>query len=431
MRILLAGLAALSVVAAPVNSTVDGVWRTDGYRQLIEVAGGKLTTYDVTEDSCLPGSVTGTGDGTTFAANEGLVATVDRRAGKLSFDGDLGVRFLHRLPALPAQCRARPSSDALSTFDIFWHTLAENYPFFAAKGVDWPAEGRAARQQVAAHPDRLYNVLCGLISPLHDAHVGLFTPDRRCTSLRPGTPDPATTIPRTVAVADANLDAPVRHWAGGGYADLPGGIGYLRIESFQGYTGTFAGDRAALGNALDEIFTTARISALHGLILDLRVNGGGADPLGLQVAARLTNAPHFAYAKRARNDPRDPARFTTPQPFFVRPAAGPRYPGPVAVLIGDLDASAGETFVQALLNRRPRPVLIGQPTQGVYSDTMERTLPRPGWRLAVPNEEYLDPQGRTYDGTGIGPDVPAPVFAPADLAAGRDPVLATARRLLG
>lgn len=341
------------------------------------------------------------------------------------------MRFLHRLPALPAQCRAHPSTDALSTFDIFWRTFAENYPFFAAKGVDRLAEGRAARRQVAARPDQLYNVLCGLISPLHDAHVGLFTPGRRCTSPRPGTPDPATTIPRAVAVADANLGAPVRHWAGGVYADLPGGAGYLRIESFQGYTSTFAGDRAVLDKALDEIFTAARISALHGLILDLRVNGGGADPLGLRVAARLTNAPHFAYAKRARNDPRDPARFTTPQPFFVRPADGPRYPGPVAVLIGDLDASAGETFVQALLNRRPRPVLIGQPTQGVYSDIMERTLPRPGWHVAVPNEEYLDPRGRTYDGTGIGPDVPAPVFASADLAAGRDPALATARHLLG
>ncbi|MFD2491000.1 S41 family peptidase [Amycolatopsis jiangsuensis] len=429
----LAAMAALSVVAVPAESTVDGVWQTDGYRQLIEVHAGKLTTYDVTEVGCLPGAVTGTGDGTTFTTNEGLVATLDRRAATLSFDGDLGVRSLRRLSRLPAECRSTPSADPLSTFDVFWHTFAENYPFFAAKGVDWQAQGISARREVAAHPEQLYDVLCGLIMPLRDAHVGLFAPGKRCTSTRSGTPDPTTTVPRAVAVADANLGAPVRRWAEGAiaYADLPGDAGYLRIRSFQGYTDTFAGDQALLGKALDEIFTAERVSTLRNLILDVRVNGGGADPLGLQVAARLTDVPHFAYAKCARNDPHDPARFTSPQPFVVRPAAGPRYTGPLAVLIGNLDVSAGETFVQALVNRHPRPVLVGAPTQGVYSDVMDRALPLPGWRVDVPNEQYLDPRGRTYDGTGIGPDVTVPVFTPQDLTAGRDPALAAARRSAG
>lgn len=96
----------------------------------------------------------------------------------------------------------------------------------------------------------------------------------------------------------------------------------------------------------------------------MRVNGGGADPLGLEIASRLTDLPRFAYAKRARDDPNDPTRFTASQPIFVHPTPGFSYTGPVAVLIGNLDVSAGETFVQALLNRRSRPVLIGQNTQG-------------------------------------------------------------------
>ena len=59
---------------------------------------------------------------------------------------------------------------------------------------------------------------------------------------------------------------------------------------------------------------------------------------------------------------------------------------------------------------------------------LERTLPKPGWKAVLPNEEYLDPRGRTYDGTGISPDLHVPVFAPDDLAAGKDPALAVARR---
>ena len=426
MRILLAGLALLSTTAFP-PSTVDGVWRTDGYRQLIDVSGGKLTTYDVTKVSCLPGSLSGTGYGTRFATNQGSVVTI--RPGAMTFDDNLGTRRLRRVPGgLPHECQ---TTAELSTFDVFWHTFAENYPFFRAKGVDWKSEGDAARREIAAHPDRLYDVLCGLISPLHDAHVALSAPGRHCSSPRPGTPDPGKTIPRAIAVADANLGAPVRTWAGGslGYADLPGGLGYLRITGFHDYADTFAESSKILATALDEIFPPGH--SLSGLILDLRVNGGGDDPLGLQVAARLTDVPHFAYAKRARNDPDDPARFTVPQPFFVQPAAAPRYSGPIAVLTGNLDVSAGETFLQALLNRQPRPVLIGQSTQGAFSDTLDRALPKPGWTVSLPNEEYLDLSGRTYDGTGIGPDLPVPVFAPGDLAAGRDPALAAARRVLG
>ncbi|WP_027927325.1 S41 family peptidase [Amycolatopsis benzoatilytica] len=427
MRILLAGLALLSTVALP-HSTVDGVWRTVGYGQLVQVSGGKLSTYDVTKVSCLPGSLSGTGDGTTFATNEGSVVTI--RPGAMTFDDNLGVRSLRRVPGgLPRECRV-PANE-LSTFDVFWHTFAENYPFFRAKGVDWQSEGDAARREVAAHPDRLYDVLCGLIRPLHDAHVALSAPGQHCASPRPGTPDPGKTVPRAIAVADANLGVPTRTWAGGAlaYADLPGGLGYLRITGFHDYAGTFAESSKILAKALDEIFTPGHQRS--GLILDLRVNGGGDDPLGLQVAARLTDVPHYAYAKRARNDPDDPSRFTVAQPFFVQPAVAPRYRGPLAVLTGNLDVSAGETFLQALLNRQPRPVLIGQSTQGAFSDTLDRALPKPGWTVSLPNEEYLDPHGRTYDGTGIGPDLPVPVFAPDDLAAGRDPALALARRVLG
>ncbi|MFD2474040.1 S41 family peptidase [Amycolatopsis silviterrae] len=423
MRILLTGLTILSLTVVP-SSTVDGVWRTEGYGQLVQVSGGKLTAYDVTKVSCLPGTLSGTGDGTRFSTNEGSVVTI--RPGRMSFDDNLGTRSLRRVPGgLPPACQAQ-SADL---FDVFWHTFAENYPFFQAKGVDWKSEGDAARREIAAHPERLFDVLCGLIRPLHDAHVGLVAPGQRCGSPRPGTPDPKT-IPRAIAVTDANLGAPIQRWADGdiAYADLPGNRGYLRISGFHDYADTFAASSKVLAAALDEIFTADRVHRLRGLILDLRVNGGGDDPLGLQVAARLTGVPHFAYAKRARNDPDDPTRFTVPQPFFVHPAAAPRYTGPLTVLTGSLDVSAGETFLQALLNRSPRPVLIGQSTQGAFSDQLERTLPKQGWQVSLPNEEYLDPHGRTYDGVGISPDVQVPVFAPEDLAAGRDPALAAARR---
>jgi len=48
----------------------------------------------------------------------------------------------------------------------------------------------------------------------------------------------------------------------------------------------------------------------------------------------------------------------------------------------------------------------------------------------VPNEEYLTRTGRTYDVTGIPPDVRVPVFTPEEYAADRDSAFDAALHLL-
>lgn len=145
---------------------------------------------------------------------------------------------------------------------------------------------------------------------------------------------------------------------------------------------------------------------------------------------RLTDRPYFAYAKRARNDPADPSRFTRPQPLYVQPADAPRYTGPVAVLIGGSTVSAGETFTQALMERPGRTIRIGEHTQGVFSDVMQRRLPG-GWEVWLPNEEFLTRSGDTFDGPGIPPHLREPVFTDEEFARGRDSAFDRAVSVLG
>ncbi|MFI6599243.1 S41 family peptidase [Nonomuraea sp. NPDC050536] len=159
------------------------------------------------------------------------------------------------------------------------------------------------------------------------------------------------------------------------YADLPNGLGYLRVAGFYGYTDGkdfhYPADRRALTKALDAIITPER--APRGLIIDVRFNPGGFDALALQLASRLTDKPYVAYRKRARNDPHDPTRFTSPQPITVTPTRAHRYTGPIALLTSGTTNSAGETFTQALMERPGEVTRIGQDTQGVFSDVMEST----------------------------------------------------------
>lgn len=56
--------------------------------------------------------------------------------------------------------------------------------------------------------------------------------------------------------------------------------------------------------------------------------------------------------------------------------------------------SVGETFAQALIDRLGGTIRIGEPTQGVFSDTLDRVLPN-GMALWLPNEEFLTRSGRT------------------------------------
>src|SRR4029453_13467183 len=97
------------------------------------------------------------------------------------------------------------------------------------------------------------------------------------------------------------------------YGHLDDSTGYLRVLSENGYVkeGGFAAGLVALEAALDEIFSDA---GLERLVIDVRINFGGADPYGLALASRLTTSEYAAYSKEARNDPVDRSRWTPAPP---------------------------------------------------------------------------------------------------------------------
>ncbi|MFH9126250.1 S41 family peptidase [Streptomyces griseoaurantiacus] len=440
MRIVMTTAAAPALVGqtAPAVSahqpTTDGIWRMDGYGTVLSLRDGTLREYQTTTVICLEGdSAQRTGPG-TYTVPDGTVLTVRIRGNRdhasLRADGSVGDRGLRRIPALPEACTRPAPPGSLAAFDVFWQSFEENYPFFSAKGIDWHAVRERYRPRIHAGTtrDELYAVLGGMVEPLHDAHVAVQDGDRVFARVRPGTVVPTEELDaeakKFVVARDLAHARSVQDFAHGRitYADLPGGQGYLRISGFGGYTdepAPYAAQPAELDRALDTVLGRERTPRTKGLIIDLRINGGGSDALGIHLAERLTGTSYLAYSKRARNDPADPTRHTRPWPVYVTPARGPRYTGPVAVLTGGSTFSAGETFTQALMNRPGRTVRIGQPTQGVFSDVMSRELPN-GMSAWLPNEEFLTRSGRTFDGTGIPPHLEEPVFTEEEFAERRD-----------
>jgi hypothetical protein len=436
LSLALAAAAAAPAVATPGKPSTDGLWRMDGYGTVLSLDGDTFQEFQTTSVSCLKGDTARRTAPGTYATADGATLTVrpgpGRNRATLNADHSVGHRTLRRIKELPADCTRPTPEDPRTAFDVFWHSFAENYPFFAAKGIDWQATRDRYRPQVDQDTTReeLFAVFSDMVRPLYDAHVAVQDGDRVFAQVRPGTEMPTEAMDTKVKefIGERHLKgAPYRQDFANGritYADLPGGTdqGYLRISGFGGYTpedAPYAAHLAELDKTLDTILTKDRTQRLKGLIIDLRINGGGSDALGIHIAERLTDKPYVAYAKRARNHPTDPGRHTRPEPIRVVPADGPRHTGPIAVLTGGSTVSAGETFTQALIDRPGGTVRIGQSTQGVFSDVMERKLPD-GMTAILPNEEFLNRSGHTYDGTGIPPHLTEPVFTKEEFAKMRD-----------
>jgi len=446
LRVAILGAVCLAGAPSVLAQSFDGRWTSEGYGLYFDVSGSTLKAFEVTAISCLPAftaeraSDASNGDvmfkvvdrPTTLIVRAG--GTADRRL--LHQNGAASDMVVRRRSAAPEVC-AKPAADTpMTNFDVFARTWAEQYGFFDIKKADWPAIVSKSRSRVTegTTPQELFQILREMIEPFQDAHTSVSARD--INQGFSGARKSANWLersdrPRAFEIVEQKyVRTPLRSWLNGQmqYGRLDAGVGYLRIKGFSGYGPDpgFESGLAALEEALDAIFADA--SSWPGLVIDVRINGGGEDPYGLAIASRLTGTEYVAYAKQARSDPENPARWTEPQPSVVRPSMRPSFRGPVVELTGILSVSAAETFTQALLKRTPHITRVGESTQGVFSDVLGRKLPN-GWRFGLPNERFVT-DGKSYDGPGIPPDVAVPVFPKSDLDAGRDGALEKALELL-
>jgi hypothetical protein len=435
--------------------SVDGVWRSRGYGDVYEIQGPTVRTYQVTSTTCFPG-FTAQRDPATVAGRE---ATFTHDGGEIFFiraggrrdhkllhnEGSASDVRLDRLPRLPAVCDHSTPNTPAGNFEVFTRTWAENYILFDQRKVDWAEVVRANQSKVRPEttPAELFDILAEMIEPLHDRHTFIEAPDlqRDFSTYRPGTDRiikgsidefRSKTMPALWEITDRTyVKTPMRKWCRERvqYGHVNATTGYLRIFSFSRYSDSpgFVAGLTALESALDEIFSDPNLKAL---VIDVRINFGGDDPYGLAIASRLATRSYVAYTKVARADPVDRNKWSPGDRSVVRPSSRPSFHGPVVELTGPLTISAGETFTQALMGRRPRVLRIGENTQGVFSDVLGRNLPN-GWHFGLPNEIFRTAQGTTFDGSGIPPDIIVPVFADHDIAAGRDPAMAKALETLG
>ena len=434
------------LVGSPAADPMDGIWRSQGYGYLFEIHGSTLQAFEVTESTCVKSFSAKRREG-TFRGPDGLVLSIepgnapDHKLAQIQ--SSISFIRMDRVPQKPDVCDHMTANTPHGNFDVFAQTWAEHYISFELKHADWNKVVTEKRAQVTPEttPSELFEILRSMIMPFGDAHAAIVAPKlkKQYVGLRSGTGQLLQDMGGSAGLQKsgltkllditkrAYLKGEVRSYCDGKiqWSHVDSSTGYLRIIAFDDFAKDFDKGQKALDAALDEIFSDTN---LRRLVIDVRFNSGGSDPYGLDIANRLATGEYLAFTKYAR-DSRTPGTWTAADPIVVKPSSRPGFRGPVVLLTGPLTISAGETFTQALMGRTPHVTRIGENTQGVYSDVLLRALPN-DWIFGLPNEIYRTPTGETFDGPGIPPDKTVPVFAAADVAAGRDPAMAAALEVL-
>ncbi len=185
-------------------------------------------------------------------------------------------------------------------------------------------------------------------------------------------------------------------------------VGYINVPTF-------------FDTTIDEQVRDAlqRLAPLDGLIVDDRMNGGGASSVLEPMLGYFTSGVVGRFVSR-----------TSSRTLTIRgtPVANSQTV-PLVVLIGDQTASYAEVF-SGILQDRGRATLVGETTKGNVETLIGVSLPD-GSRAWIAQEGFEAAQSRAdWERTGVVPDVVAKA-AWEDVTFERDPVVKAALAALG
>jgi len=276
-----------------------------------------------------------------------------------------------------------------AAFDQLWEAFDQKYAMFALRSeVDWAKLREQFRPKALASKNTYeFALVCAeMLKNLRDLHVWLTAT---------GADVPVFSRPRSV---NANPQA-YRTILGG--LKQEGRVAWAVTTNRIGFIAIFGWDDfkvpAECGEALEHMRDT------RGLIVDVRLNGGGGEPLAGEFAGRfLEKESVYAYSQF-----RDGPSHTNLTEKYARKVAprGPwRYNRPVVLLIGQKCMSSNESFI-GMMTGDPEVTTMGDHTCGSSGNPEIEHLPL-DMTVSVPQWiDYL-PDGTPLDERGFQPQVP-------------------------
>ncbi|TAE31621.1 MAG: hypothetical protein EAZ91_07230 [Cytophagales bacterium] len=329
---------------------------------------------------------------------------------------------------------ASPTSktDPLRNFEEFWRLFDRYYAHFETRGVDWKQQYQQFRPKVTSltTDEELLAIFNDMVAPLKDGHVVISPTGDLPASAKYSRfyeEFPTKELQRQFhAVSLAMLQKqgfrPFTKFKSelyqiGGYC-RSSELGYLQLNGFGGMP------LKEFEKQLDEM--VVEFADVKGLIIDIRINGGGSPDFLYALVGRLTQVKRLVGYGRARIS-KPKLEYGPWAPYLLSPQGSTQLIKPTVLLTSGAAISAADHFAM-YLKEFSYVKLMGENTNGIFSPMLGKRLPN-GWEISLSDGQIVNPKRVSYEGKGVPVDVLA-LHYQQDMLAGRDPVLSQAMDFL-
>ncbi|MBC3767562.1 S41 family peptidase [Neptunicella marina] len=417
----------------------QGIWQSDAYGQVMQIAGDTIINYQNTFDQCIRVS---TQNNVTLQQFEQRFSFKGEQLFAFNYpqvkDVDESGVTMQPVKALPYSCKSNLiaikgdknyQQDAERDARFWFDDFSEHYVDFELSATDWQLTQQHILSQInpQTSDSEFFEFLAVAMAGLKNGHLGLYDGSITYQVKRADKPDLFEKLSQEY-LQEVDLQPPLTEeqkqqqaqYVADNLALIEGIIGYYSNDMSQIKT-------AAQGNLV--WFKTADLAYLNimglsefasasdlstqlsvadtalkeviesmqdtsGMIIDLRFNGGGYPFLAKKIAGYFTDVSYVAYTEQTKGL----GGFSDKVEVNVEPQAL-YYEKPIVVLVSNTTASAAE-LLALMLRARGNVTFIGEPTQGMLSGSLGRTLPN-GWLYSVSNLKRLTPDGDWFEYSGI------------------------------
>ncbi len=322
--------------------------------------------------------------------------------------------------ALLSGCHDAPEykNDNYGNFDALSNIIDTKYCFFGEKDINWKAVTAKYRAKIKPETNsvELFFICADMLDELKDGHVNLVSRFNTSYYRKWWSDYPQDFNLRSLQ--QYYLKFQYNTTSGMNYAIIGDSIGYIYYPSFSSGIGE---------SSLD--YVLAALYKCHGLIIDVRDNGGGlltnVETLVSRFISKETSGGFITHKTGPAHD-----AFSEPYEIVYKPADNIRvkWRGNIAVLTNRSCFSAANNFV-AVMKTLPNVKIIGARTGGGGGLPFSAELPN-GWSVRFSASPMTDPDGNETE-TGIDPSEGFEVHdIDEELARGKDRILDTALRYL-
>lgn len=409
------------------NSSIEGIWESIGYGEILKIDANSYEYFDITDFSCLPAK-----EGNISEVINSMQVSNDTLIVKRGFNKYRYVR-IKKLAEL-CQQNIKDKNDISYNFEVFANTYKNHYAYFDLNKVNWDSLYINSKNKINSESTEvdLYLVMEDMIEKLKDNHGSIEPTDEVYESAENriqsklveqereelkeyGDFEIAGIVADYYLKEDLTKDTWLMKWG-----KMENNVGYIQIKTMflyadlnlkdslvkeNGFVPTYmdAFDRlnyeqqiseevAGISKLMDVIMQDLKETKY--MIIDVRFNGGGQDVVALEILRRFNTDRKQIALKKARHN----NGYTIKTPIYLESAKNP-YTKPVYLLISQQSASATDMMALSSmeLNNLKR---IGSHTNGAISDALQKTLPN-GWYFSLSNEVYTDNNDKCYENIGV------------------------------